>query len=130
VNTERERRWNHIFSPEVKWQLFNRFVLRGKYNFSYFYIENQIKAGVSFYVSSSLRLDYDYSYGNNDYLEDSWWLGPEGDVILIQRNDIYDTHKAGAAVVLIIILCLFCYFTAISSYLRDYKRNPRVRPLF
>ena len=65
---------------------------------SLFYIENQIKAGVSFYVSSSLRLDYDYRHGNNDYLEDSWWRGPEGDVILIQRNDVYDTHKAGVAV--------------------------------
>jgi len=63
-----------------------------------YYIENQIRAGVSFYVTSSLRLDYDYRYGDNDYLEEVYWRGPEGDLILTQRQDIYTTHTAGISV--------------------------------
>lgn len=65
---------------------------------SLFYIENQIKGGISFYLTPSLRLDYDYRYGDNDYLEEFYWHGPEGELILTRRNDIYTTHTFGVAV--------------------------------
>ena len=34
MDTERERRWNHIYSPEIRWKILNRFVLGGKYEYS------------------------------------------------------------------------------------------------
>jgi hypothetical protein len=65
---------------------------------SIYFIENQFNAGFSFYISPSLRLDYDFRYGENDYPEEVWWRGPEGEMTLTQRNDIYLTHRAGLAV--------------------------------
>ncbi|MFO7979923.1 MAG: outer membrane beta-barrel protein [Candidatus Aminicenantes bacterium] len=63
-----------------------------------YFIENRIKGGLSFYLSPSLRLDYDYTYGENDYLEEVFWRGPEGELILTQRQDIYTSHTLGVAV--------------------------------
>jgi hypothetical protein len=58
-----------------------------------YFIENQFNAGLSFYISPSLRLDYDFRRGENNYPQLVYW-GPD----LIQRNDIYQTHTAGLAV--------------------------------
>ncbi len=33
LKQERERRWNHNYSPELRWKLLNRFVLGGKYSY-------------------------------------------------------------------------------------------------
>lgn len=71
----------------------NRFSFYGG---STYFIENQLRGGVSVYLTRSLRLDYDYRYGMNDYPEGLWTVG--GESILIERQDIYQTHTAGIAV--------------------------------
>lgn len=66
------------------------------YGQSVYFVGNQIGGGVSFYLTRSLRLDYDYSYGQNAYPETLWFVG--GAELLIEREDIYQTHSAGIVV--------------------------------
>ena len=103
---EREDFSGLVGNADLEYQM-RRFRIRLGYTrdsrFSYwsdalYFIENQYKGGISFYISPSLRLDYDYRYGENDYFEEVFWRGPEGDLILTQRNDIYTTHTLGLAV--------------------------------
>ena len=66
------------------------------YGDNVFFIENQIGGGVSLYLTRFLRLDYDYRYGSNAYPESFWFIG--GEDVLIEREDIYQTHSAGIVV--------------------------------
>ncbi|MFO7865555.1 MAG: outer membrane beta-barrel protein, partial [Candidatus Aminicenantes bacterium] len=61
-----------------------------------YFIENQIGGGVSFYLTRFLRLDYDFSYGENRYPEAEWIIS--GAPAQIKRHDIYRTHTAGLTV--------------------------------
>ena len=55
VEEARERRWNHIFSPEFKWLVLSRFVLGG----SYFYRNRRHRASSEFDVrANELRKGY------------------------------------------------------------------------
>jgi hypothetical protein len=55
IHEARERRWNHIFSPEFKWLVFGRFVLGG----SYFYQNRRYRASSEFDVrANELRTGY------------------------------------------------------------------------
>jgi hypothetical protein len=80
-----------------------RFNLRVQYirdiPFSYgeniFYINNNYGAGLSFYLTSSIRLDYDFSYGGGKYPEPTEIILPDGTREEVERNDIYKSHSAG-----------------------------------
>ncbi|MBD3414293.1 MAG: outer membrane beta-barrel protein [Candidatus Aminicenantes bacterium] len=106
LDEEREDFSGLVGNADMEYRL-RRIRLRAGYNrdnyFSYwgenlFYLGNQINGGVSFYISPSLRLDYDFRYGNNDYLEEALWGGPEGEPDLIRRKDIFTIHTVGVAV--------------------------------
>jgi len=71
----------------------NRFSFYG--NTTYF-IENQVGGGVSLYFSRSLRIDYDYRYGINNYPEADWFVG--GESVLLEREEIIQSHTAGIVV--------------------------------
>jgi hypothetical protein len=80
-----------------------RFNIRAQYRrdipFSYggniFYISNNYGAGLSFYLTSSIRLDYDFSYGGGKYPEPMAITLPDGTREEVERNDIYKSHSAG-----------------------------------
>ncbi len=81
-----------------------RFRIRVRYNrdsrFSYysnniFFIEDVYGTGVSFYLTSFLRLDYDFSYKEADYPEPMWGRTRRGDYEMIRREDLYRIHSAG-----------------------------------
>ena len=79
-----------------------RFNLRIRYirdiPFSYgstiFYISNYYGAGLSFYLSSLIRMDYDFSYGGGRYPEATVIILPDSSREEVDRNDIYRTHSA------------------------------------
>jgi hypothetical protein len=81
----------------------SRFAFRFGFNrdsyFSYwsdnvFFIENRLGAGVSFYLTKFLRLDYDFSYGRDNYLEEASAISPSGQPEQIKRTDLVRTHGA------------------------------------
>jgi hypothetical protein len=81
-----------------------RFGLRFQYNrdchFSYwsdsiYFIEDRYGAGISFYLTKFLRLDYNYSYGEGNYPELMLLQMPDGRYEEIKRKDIYRVHRAG-----------------------------------
>jgi len=65
------------------------------YGRAIFYISNNYGAGLSFYLSSLIRLDYDFSYGGGRYPEATAVILPEGTWQEVERNDIYKGHSAG-----------------------------------
>jgi len=65
------------------------------YGSSFFYVSNNYGAGMSFYLSSLIRLDYDFSYGGGRYPEATTIVLPDGTQEVIERNDIYKGHSAG-----------------------------------
>jgi len=81
-----------------------RFRLRFQYNrdchFSYwtnsiYFIEDRYGAGLSFYLTKFLRLDYNFSYGKANYPEVmSLWM-PDGRYEEIKRKDVYRIQTAG-----------------------------------
>jgi len=84
-----------------------RFSFRILYNrdcrFSYwtnnvYFLENRYGAGISFYLTRFLRLDYDFSYGENNYPEKMTVRMPEGNYQEIKRQDFYRIHTIGFAV--------------------------------
>jgi hypothetical protein len=81
-----------------------RFRLRVQYNrdcyFSYwtdstYFIEDRYGAGISFYLTKFLRLDYNFSYGEATYPELMLLQMPDGRYEEIKRKDIYRVHRAG-----------------------------------
>lgn len=68
----------------------NRFSFYGN---SLYYVENQVNGGVSLYLSRSLRLDYDYRHGINNYPEAFWFVS--GEDVLLEREDVITSHTAG-----------------------------------
>jgi len=96
------------------------------YGRNIFYIRSNYSTGLSFYLSSFLRLDYDFSYGGGKYPGSGEPDLPDGNREEAQRNDIYKSHSAG--IVLRIIRSTGLGFSAVysernSSYdLYDLKR--------
>jgi len=82
-----------------------RFFFRLRYNrdcyFSYwtnniFFLEDRYGLGVSFYLTTFLRLDYDFSYARSLYPETMLFRDPETRVYKeVKRRDLYRTHTAG-----------------------------------
>jgi hypothetical protein len=80
-----------------------RVSLRAKYvrdiPFSYgggiFYVNSGYGAGISVYLSQSLRLDYDFGYGGGEYPEPQEVVLPGKGPELIKRKDIYTSHGVG-----------------------------------
>ncbi|MDH7514054.1 MAG: outer membrane beta-barrel protein [Clostridiales bacterium] len=64
------------------------------YGSSFFYVSNNYGAGLSFYLSSLIRLDYDFSYGGGRYPEATSITLPDGTREVVERNDIYRGHSA------------------------------------
>jgi hypothetical protein len=84
-----------------------RFDLRLHYErdsqFSYFleniyYLENTLGSGISYYLTSFLRLDYDFTYGINNYPETILFRLPDGSLTNLLREDRYYTHAVGVVV--------------------------------
>jgi hypothetical protein len=65
---------------------------------SIFFIENRYGAGISFYLTEFLRLDYNYSYGRANYPEITTIMLPEEGVVEIKRKDVYNIHSLGFVV--------------------------------
>jgi len=80
-----------------------RFNFRLLYNkdtpFSYganiFFIINRYSVGASFYLTSFLRLEYDFSYGGGQYPEGELVELPGGGFEEVKREDTYSVHSAG-----------------------------------
>lgn len=69
-------------------------------NFTYwsnniYYIDNSIGAGLSFYLTRFLRLDYEYTYREGDYPEAFMARLPDGSIGEINRHDQYYIHRVG-----------------------------------
>jgi hypothetical protein len=62
---------------------------------SIFFIENRWGAGISFYLTRFLRLDYDFSYGKGSYPEEGSIISPSGQPEQIKRSDIFRSQGAG-----------------------------------
>ena len=90
-----------VGSTSVEFRL-GRLNLRVRYfrdiPFSYgstiFYISNNYGTGLSLYLSSLIRLDYDFSYGGGRYPEATAITLPDGTREVVERNDIYRGHSA------------------------------------
>jgi len=81
-----------------------RFGFRFQYNrdchFSYwsnsiYFIEDRYGAGLSFYLTKFLRLDYNFSYGEANYPEVMPLWMPDGRDEEIKRKDVYRIQTAG-----------------------------------
>ena len=75
---------------------------RGSY-FSYFedafyYIENRGNAGLSFYLTRLLRIDYDLQYGELNYPEPFRIFGTVQPFLEILRKDVHRTHSIGVTI--------------------------------
>jgi hypothetical protein len=87
-----------------------RFDIRLRYNkdcqFSFwtenaFFVEHIYGAGLSFYLLKFLRLDYDFTYGDNQYPEETLMRLPDESYLFINRRDQSYTHSVGFVVRLI-----------------------------
>lgn len=72
------------------------------YQFSYwtnsiFFLEDRYGIGLSFYLTQFLRLDYDFTYGENIYPESITIRQPDETYKEIKREDIYRIHSVGIA---------------------------------
>lgn len=65
------------------------------YTNNIFYLFNSYEAGISFYLTQSIRLDYDFSYGGGHYPDPMQIVLPDGSCEEIIRQDIYRTHSVG-----------------------------------
>jgi len=85
----------------------NRFNLRGNFGkdvaFSYwtnnvFFVEYTYGAGLSFYITQFMRLDYDYSHGDNRYPEEILVRLPDESYEMLDRRDKFQNHRIGAVI--------------------------------
>ncbi len=87
-------------SLEFRFTRFNlRFQLLRDVPFSYYFdniyfLENRVGAGLSFYLTRFLRLDYDFFYARSEYPETVLISLPDGTTQEIQRKDNYRSHSA------------------------------------
>jgi len=81
-----------------------RFTFRLQYirdsSFSYstnniYFITDRYGAGVSFYLTKFLRIDYNLTYGKSTYPEPMTLRMPDNTYTEIKREDIYRTHNVG-----------------------------------
>jgi len=81
-----------------------RFNLRANFSkdveFSYwtnniFFVEYRYGGGLSFYLTRFIRVDYDYSNGDNRYPEETVVRLPDESYEIIQRTDRYISHSVG-----------------------------------
>lgn len=88
-------------SLEARIRRFNfRAQLNKDVQFSYwtnniFFVEYRYGGGLSFYVTRFIRLDYDYSNGDNRYPGDTEVRYPDETYEIIQRTDNYKSHRLG-----------------------------------
>jgi len=84
-----------------------RFALRLGYSrnshFSYstsnvYFLEDRFRPGVTFYLAHFLKIDYNFSYGENRYPEPEILRFPDGRVEELKRRDIHKSHSVGFAV--------------------------------
>ncbi|MFH2043225.1 MAG: outer membrane beta-barrel protein, partial [Acidobacteriota bacterium] len=66
-----------------------------------YFITDQYRPRVSFYLARSIKLTYSFSYGENRYPEPESFRLEDGTIDYIKRRDIYKTHSAGFAVRLV-----------------------------
>ncbi len=65
------------------------------YGVTAYFIENRYGVGVSYYLSESIRLNYDFSYGTSDYpVEESLQL-PDDSSEAVRRARTYLSHRVG-----------------------------------
>jgi hypothetical protein len=62
---------------------------------SVFYIDSRAGAGLSFYLTRNIRLDYDFSIGRNEYPEGVLISLPDGTSREIRRKDNFLSHSGG-----------------------------------
>jgi hypothetical protein len=81
-----------------------RFNLRANFTkdveFSYwtnniFFVEYRYGGGLSFYISRFIRVDYDFSIGDNRYPEETVVRLPDESYEIIKRSDRYTNHSVG-----------------------------------
>lgn len=60
---------------------------------SIFYIDSRLGAGLSFYLTRNIRLDYDAFWGRGDYPEETLVFSADGSSQEIKRKDIYLTQS-------------------------------------
>ena len=60
-----------------------------------FFVEYRYGGGLSFYVTRSIRLDYDYSNGDNRYHGEVLIRLPDESYEIVQRSDNYNSHRLG-----------------------------------
>lgn len=60
-----------------------------------YFVENRYEAGISFYLTKFLRLDYDFGTARDGYPEIDRIVSPNGQIEEIKRRDSYQTHTAG-----------------------------------
>ncbi len=63
-----------------------------------YFLEDRYSPGVSFYLARFLKIDYNFSYGENRYPEPEILRFPDGRVEEVKRRDIHKSHSVGFAV--------------------------------
>lgn len=63
------------------------------YEDSIFFMDSRLGAGLSFYLTRNIRLDYDFSLGRGEYPEGVLIPMPDGTYQEIQRKDRYLSHS-------------------------------------
>lgn len=67
----------------------------------FYYIENRGNAGLSFYLTRLLRIDYDLQYGELKYPEPFKISGSVQPFLEISRKDVHRTHSVGLTIKII-----------------------------
>jgi len=87
--------------------LFGRFSLRfglGRETYfsylenAFYYVENRVSPGLSFYLTRRFRLDYDFRHGSLKYPEPFPINDPEAGPLEIIRHDTHRTHTIGFSI--------------------------------
>jgi len=68
------------------------------YQSNVLFMADGFRSGIAFYISRSLRLDYDFRYGENNYPKSEKVYLPAGGVEEIKRKDIFRTHSVSLVV--------------------------------
>jgi hypothetical protein len=108
--------------------LFGRFSLRfglGRETYfsyledAYYYVENRMSPGISFYLTRRFRLDYNFRQGSLRYPEPFRVNDPEAGPTEIARRDIHRTHSIGLSI-------FFLRKTGIQLSYNIFERNSNV----
>ena len=71
------------------------------YSDSIYFLDTRVGPGISFYLSRSIRLDYDFSYGRGDYPETFFLPSGDSQAEEIARQDLYQSHAAAVVIRLV-----------------------------